>query len=266
MLSNMLVFVYVCVCVHACALMCTNFAPYSPGKASTVVGYKMTMRSCPHTLTGLAWWYRQYRRSSVTVCVCVCVCMCVCVCVRACVRVWCVCVHVFVCHAVCICICECEALWVCVCICACVYMSVCTCACDLLDSREARGRTRCVVCVCVCIWMCVHIYVVCTWHVFIVWVLLGIQSSGMRLDGPVGVGIVWDWVVLFCLAALHWWGPTARNSHLDGCSLPKWEREWKKCEDGMHVNRRERKERERGHLVHLCVCIWLNNLWIWGCI
>ena len=35
------------------------------------------------------------------------------------------------------------------------------------------------------------------------------QSSGMRLDGPVGVGLAWDWVVWFCRAALHWWGPTS---------------------------------------------------------
>ena len=32
-------------------------------------------------------------------------------------------------------------------------------------------------------------------------------------------------------------------------------RENGKGEIGMYVGRRERKERERGHLVHLCVCV-----------
>ena len=55
-------------------------------------------------------------------------------------------------------------MWVC--ICACVHMSVCTCAHNLLDSVQKLEDGH-IVCV------CTRIYVVCTWHVFIVWALLG---------------------------------------------------------------------------------------------
>ena len=74
------------------------------------------------------------------------------------------------------------------------------------------------VCVCVCAKMprfesqrCLHM----------VWELLG-RLVIMKLKGPVGVKIVWNWVVLFWSAALHRWGPTAQNIHLDVCSLPNW--------------------------------------------
>ena len=94
-----------------------------------------------------------------------------------------VCVHPFMCDAVCICICECGCVYVhvCTCLCACVHMSVCMCAHDLLVSAQKLEDRHAVCCVCVCMCLhmnvcsahCVHIYVVCTWHVFIVWVLLG---------------------------------------------------------------------------------------------
>ena len=42
------------------------------------------------------------------------------------------------------------------------------------------------------------VYLVCVYSVG----ALG-QSSGMRLDGPVVVGIAWDWVVWFCSATPH---------------------------------------------------------------
>ena len=50
-----------------------------------------------------------------------------------------------------------------------VYM--CMCAHNLLDSAQKLEDGHDVCCVCVCV--CVCIYVACTWHVFIVWVLLG---------------------------------------------------------------------------------------------
>ena len=60
-------------------------------------------------------------------------------------------------------------------------------------------------------------------------------------------------VLLGCTALMRA-NVTARNIHLDVCSLPKWVREWTKADDGMYA-RRERKERERGRFVHLCLCI-----------
>ena len=50
-----------------------------------------------------------------------------------------------------------------------VYTYVHVCAHNLLDSAQKLGDGHDVCCVCVC----VCIYVACTWHVFIVWVLLG---------------------------------------------------------------------------------------------
>ena len=46
-----------------------------------------------------------------------------------------------------------------------VYM--CMCAHNLLDSAQKLEDGHDVCCVCVCM------YVACTWHVFIVWALLG---------------------------------------------------------------------------------------------
>ena len=68
------------------------------------------------------------------------------------------------------------SVWVC--ICACVHMSVCMFAHDLLVSAQKLEDRQVVCCVCVCVCMCLHMNVR--------------QSSGMRLDGPVGIGIVWD--------------------------------------------------------------------------
>ena len=83
-------------------------------------------------------------------------------------------VHAFVMQCVSVCVsvshCECGCVYVC----ACVHMSVCTCAHNLLDSAQKLEDGH-AVCVCVCVCVCVYMYicVVCTWHVFIVWVLLG---------------------------------------------------------------------------------------------
>ena len=58
-------------------------------------------------------------------------------------------------------------MWVC--ICACVHMSVCTYAHNLLDSAQKLEDGHDVCCVCVYVYM----WCMCTWHVFIVWALLG---------------------------------------------------------------------------------------------
>ena len=86
------------------------------------------------------------------------------------------------------------SVWVC--ICACVHMSVCMFAHDLLVSAQKLEDRQAVCCVCVyvsayeCVYNCMYIcglYLACVYSVSAVR-----QSSGMRLDGPVGVRIVWD--------------------------------------------------------------------------
>ena len=61
-------------------------------------------------------------------------------------------------------------------------------------ATESRGWTRCVLYVCVC--MCLHMNMcmyICGVYLACVYSVGAFRhSSGMRLDGPVGVGIAWD--------------------------------------------------------------------------
>ena len=97
------------------------------------------------------------------------------------------------------------------CICACVHMSVCTCAHNLLDSAQKLEDGHDVCCVCVCMYIC-GVYLACVYSVGAVR-----QSSGMRLDGPVGVGIAWyrlsRLVLLGCTALMRANSP----KHPSGC-------------------------------------------------
>ena len=73
----------------------------------------------------------------------------------------------------------------------------------------------CVVCVYVSAYECgyVYTYVVCTWHS----VSAVTQSSGMWLDGPVGIGIAWNrlssLVLLGCTALMR----ANSQKHPSGC-------------------------------------------------
>ena len=107
----------VCVCVCVCVLcICANFAPYSPGKFSSVVGTKGAMYWL--ALHGGVGNIINQVRLCVCVCVCVWVCVHVCVCVYVCVRESMLCACVSAC---CVCVCvrplmRMSAWWV-----VCVY-------------------------------------------------------------------------------------------------------------------------------------------------
>ena len=64
-----------------------------------------------------------------------------------------------------------------------VCIRMCMCAHNLLDSAQKLEDGHDVCCVCVYTYIC-GVYLACVGAVR--------QSSGMRLDGPVGVRIVWD--------------------------------------------------------------------------
>ena len=109
-----------------------------------------------------------------------------------------VCVHAFMCGVwvyvhvrafVMQCVSVCVSVRLCEC--GCVYVHVCTCLCAhvhiiLLDSAQKLEDGHDVCCVCVCMYIC-GVYLACVYSVGAVR-----QSSGMRLDGPVGIGIVWE--------------------------------------------------------------------------
>ena len=104
-------------------------------------------------------------------------------------------------------------------------------------------------CVCIRIYV-VHVCLACVYSVGAVR-----QSSGMRLDGPVGVGIAWNrlshLVLLGCTVLMRANSP----KHPSGClqfaqmgeRMEKGGR-WDVCEEG-----EERKG--KGHLMHLCLCM-----------
>ena len=118
-----------------------------------------------HSFPVLLTCYSSTKRIVLSVqCICMYVCMCVCVCV-------------YVCVSMCVCVCLC----VCVCMCVCVYVRTYVHVCMCMYVHTYAGTCLCIctheyscVCICACnmsevkfVPMCIHVCVLCAWHVCI---------------------------------------------------------------------------------------------------